>query len=116
MRLDKKPTNSARGRRRGVTVAVAGAVILALIVLPAVALLAVGVLHNVTSQLNRVVSGKSDAAFSPQLTLSDLGAWQGTQRLNILLLGIDQRPNEDPNTTRTDTMIVLTLDPTTKTA
>jgi LCP family protein required for cell wall assembly len=28
---------------------------------------------------------------------------------NVLLLGIDQRPNDDPNTTRSDTMIILSL-------
>ncbi len=114
MKLDKRPTNSIRGRRRGAAVAVGGTVVLALIVLPAVALLAMSVLHNITDQLNRVSGG--GGTFLPKLTLSDVGTWQGTERLNILLLGIDQRPDEDPSTTRTDTMIVLTLDPTTRTA
>ena len=37
------------------------------------------------------------------------------QRINVLLLGIDQREGEtDP--ARTDTMLVLTIDPQTKTA
>jgi LCP family protein required for cell wall assembly len=116
MRLDKKPTSSARGRR-GATFAVGGTVVLALIVLPAVALLAIGVLHNITDQLNRVVKGGPNGSMlAPQLTLSDVGTWRGTERLNILLLGIDQRPNENPDTSRTDTMIVLTLDPATRTA
>jgi LCP family protein required for cell wall assembly len=38
--------------------------------------------------------------------------WNGTDRLNILLIGSDQRPNE--NTYNTDTLIVVSIDPTTK--
>ena len=37
--------------------------------------------------------------------------WNGTDRLNILLLGVDQRPNE--GTFNTDTMIVVSIDPAT---
>ncbi|TME31504.1 MAG: hypothetical protein E6I66_07410, partial [Chloroflexi bacterium] len=41
--------------------------------------------------------------------------WTGTERLNVLLLGIDSR--DDASTTKnTDTMIVLSLDPVNKTA
>ncbi|HEX9043899.1 MAG TPA: LCP family protein [Candidatus Limnocylindrales bacterium] len=38
--------------------------------------------------------------------------WNGRDRLNILLVGTDQRPKE--NTFNTDTMIVVSVDPTTK--
>lgn len=38
--------------------------------------------------------------------------WNGTDRLNILLIGADQRPNE--GTFNTDTMIVVSVDPKTK--
>ncbi len=38
-----------------------------------------------------------------------------TQRVNVLFLGVDRRANE-PGPWRTDTMIVLSVDPTTKTA
>jgi LCP family protein required for cell wall assembly len=38
--------------------------------------------------------------------------WDGTQRLNILLIGSDQRPNE--GTYNTDTLIVVSIDPVTK--
>jgi len=38
--------------------------------------------------------------------------WDGTERLNILLIGSDQRPNE--GTYNTDTLIVVSIDPTTK--
>jgi len=42
--------------------------------------------------------------------------WTGTDRINILLLGVDQREDERGQPTRTDTMIVLTIDPKTKSA
>jgi LCP family protein required for cell wall assembly len=41
--------------------------------------------------------------------------WTGTDRLNVLLLGIDTR-DEGATTQNTDTMIVLSLDPVNKTA
>jgi LCP family protein required for cell wall assembly len=39
--------------------------------------------------------------------------WNGKERVNILLLGIDQRVGEKDTCYRTDTMIVFTLDPVT---
>jgi LCP family protein required for cell wall assembly len=41
--------------------------------------------------------------------------WTGTERLNVLLLGIDSR-GDTSTTQNTDTMIVLSLDPVNKTA
>ncbi len=38
--------------------------------------------------------------------------WDGKERLNILLVGADQRPNDD--TFNTDTLIVVSIDPLTK--
>ena len=38
--------------------------------------------------------------------------WDGTERLNILLIGSDQRPNE--GTYNTDTLIVVSIDPATR--
>ena len=54
---------------------------------------------------------------SENVTYDDerLPTWQGTDRINILLMGIDQRQNEGEEFSRTDTMIVLTLDPVTMT-
>ncbi len=40
-------------------------------------------------------------------------AWDGRERVNILLMGIDQRAGESERAYRTDTMIVFTLDPMT---
>lgn len=42
--------------------------------------------------------------------------WTGKERLNVLLLGIDKRDNEDGSPENTDTMIVLSLDPLNRTA
>lgn len=40
--------------------------------------------------------------------------WTGTERVNIALLGVDSRPGEGPP--RADTMMILSIDPQTKTA
>ena len=48
--------------------------------------------------------------------LSDLNMphpWNGKQRVNVLVMGIDQRVGEKDTAFRTDTMIILTLDPVT---
>jgi LCP family protein required for cell wall assembly len=44
----------------------------------------------------------------------NLPTWKGTERVNILLLGLDQRPDERGQPTRSDTMIVVSIDPSTK--
>lgn len=46
---------------------------------------------------------------------ADLPQWTGVERINILLLGIDEREVET-GPWRTDTMILLTIDPATKSA
>jgi LCP family protein required for cell wall assembly len=42
--------------------------------------------------------------------------WQGTDRINILLLGIDKRDDEPIEGTRSDTMILASIDPVSKSA
>ncbi|MGI9149512.1 MAG: LCP family protein [Chloroflexota bacterium] len=42
--------------------------------------------------------------------------WQGTDRINILLLGIDKRDDEPIAGTRSDTMMLASIDPVTKSA
>jgi polyisoprenyl-teichoic acid--peptidoglycan teichoic acid transferase len=42
-------------------------------------------------------------------------AWTGSDRLNVLVLGVDTRDG-DPSTQNTDTMIVISLDPVNQTA
>jgi polyisoprenyl-teichoic acid--peptidoglycan teichoic acid transferase len=48
------------------------------------------------------------SAFPPP---SAAAGWDGKSRLNILLIGVDQRPNE--GTFNTDTLLVVSVDPTT---
>jgi len=57
----------------------------------------------------RAAAGPSQAALTPP------PAWSGTERLNVLVLGIDSRGPTDADL-NTDTMIVLTLDPLNRTA
>ncbi|TAK23141.1 MAG: LytR family transcriptional regulator [Chloroflexota bacterium] len=45
-----------------------------------------------------------------------LPIWDGKDRVTILLLGIDQRPDQRGHPTRSDTMILLTMDPLNLTA
>ncbi len=42
--------------------------------------------------------------------------WDGTSRVNVLIMGLDYRDWEAGETPRTDTMMILTLDPLNKTA
>lgn len=95
-------------------------VLLAGIVLPTLAVLAISIISSITGQSNPIDNiipnaGGNTNTTAPALSLPTLGAWKGTDRINILLLGIDSRPKEDPKTARTDTIILVTLDPATKT-
>jgi hypothetical protein len=42
--------------------------------------------------------------------------WQGTDRINILLLGIDKRDDEPIEGTRSDTIMLASIDPVSKSA
>lgn len=52
----------------------------------------------------------------PEVPEEVLPTWDGKDRLTILLLGIDQREDEKDLPTRSDTMILLTVDPLNLTA
>lgn len=92
--------------------AVAG---LALLVLAAVAVVLARVAAPAAQRLREQTTAVAGTA-APPISLSDLGGWRGVERVTILVLGIDQRPGEDPGSTRTDTMILFTVDPKNKTA
>jgi len=54
-------------------------------------------------------SNPSDVSYEPG---QPLPRWEGTERVNVLVMGIDQREHEE-GPWRTDTMLVLTIDPVT---
>lgn len=53
--------------------------------------------------------GPSEVGYEPG---KPLPRWEGTERVNVLVMGIDQREHEQ-GPWRTDTMLVLTIDPVT---
>jgi LCP family protein required for cell wall assembly len=63
--------------------------------------------------INSGADGAEPGTPTPDLTSPDL-TWKGKERVNVLVMGIDQRPGEQ-GAFRTDTMLVLTLDPVTRT-
>lgn len=107
--------NSSR-KRRPIGFLVLIVVGVALLVLPAVGFVALRVAGDLTQRLNQMANGAANATPLPPLSLPEIGLWQGKDRITVLLLGIDMRPGEDPNTTRTDTMMLLTLDPQSRSA
>ncbi len=56
------------------------------------------------------------ATFPPPTTPPELliAPWDGTERFTILLLGLDKRPYERGTAFRTDSMILVSLDPATR--
>lgn len=105
--------SSPRRRRRLNLFAVLIVVGVALLVLPVAGLLALRVASDLTRRMEQVVNGGESA---PPLILPEIGVWQGNERITVLLLGIDQRPGEDPDSARTDAIMLLTLDPLERTA
>ena len=65
-----------------------------------------------TSGLPPVVTAQPGVA---PIVPQELPRWSGYERLNVLLLGVDEREGQE-GPWRTDTMIVLTLDPATMSA
>ncbi len=51
---------------------------------------------------------------APTIDIGNARVWQGTERVTVLLLGSDARPNEAGLRTRTDTIMLLMVDPSTK--
>jgi LCP family protein required for cell wall assembly len=64
-----------------------------------------GAVGSADGSLN-IPTGQVGTPLPPQ---AQLPQWNGTDRLNILLLGVDQRPGE--GVFNTDTMIVVSIDP-----
>ncbi len=81
-----------------------------------VSLLVVGIIATffVITRLNSFVSGISVPRIDPSGILINNSNLSG--RRNILLLGLDYRPNDTENGTRSDTMILVSVEPGSKTA
>lgn len=56
-----------------------------------------------------------DGVVTAEPTLQPIEEWQGTERVNILLMGIDRRPGE-AFVSRTDSIMVISIDPESDTA
>ena len=53
---------------------------------------------------------------NPEFEAEELVGWQGTDRVTVLVMGTDTRPSEQGYRTRTDTLILMSVDPVTKRA
>jgi polyisoprenyl-teichoic acid--peptidoglycan teichoic acid transferase len=65
------------------------------------------------------VNGQRGSADGQQFTLDDgrsitLAPWNGTSRFTVLVVGLDRRPGETGLAYRTDTMMLVSLDPQSK--
>jgi LCP family protein required for cell wall assembly len=60
----------------------------------------------------QVIEGATAIAATPQAVI---GEWEGSDRVNILLMGIDRRPGE-AFVSRTDSMMVISINPETDSA
>ncbi len=105
--LSNFPPNKPK-RPNGLLVIIA--LVAAVVVFPGVGLIALNAIQRLIEQ----VSPRNSSA--APLVVDQLAKWEGQERITVLVLGIDQRPNEDPSIARTDTMILLTLDPQTQSA
>lgn len=71
--------------------------------------------NNQSPQPNGQPAPSGTTTALPQINFDPNAQWAGKDRLNFLLLGIDQRAGDDPNKTRSDTMIIVSIDPAKKT-
>jgi LCP family protein required for cell wall assembly len=106
-----RPTPPSLRRRARWPVVVIIVIVAAALVLPTAGLTA---LQAIFQRLQRSTA-QSDPAL-PLLDLPAIGTWQGQERINVLLIGIDQRAGELPATARADMLMLLTLDPIARTA
>ena len=124
--MKAKPVNTVRRWPRRAVIALIVGAVFTLVVIPvaALTLLARG---NGTNQPDRILTlyynqngtptptappPTARPVVTPTATLSPLE----TRRMNVLLMGLDQRPSENAAYAATDTMIVFTIDPISHTA
>lgn len=73
---------------------------------------------GVWGALEKLNPGENDTLFPsvPPDKVVEIPKWEGKERVNILLLGVDARDAQPGETARSDSMMVASLDPTTKKA
>ncbi len=83
-------------------------------------LVAAPFLYKINQTLTQIAAGASPSTIvepsttgEPPQTVPDLPTWDGKDRLNFLLVGVDRR--EADEIPRTDTIILVTVDPESKT-
>ena len=109
---------STRGTRGSSSIAqilfTAGLIVLFLIIAGAAGMLVFGQVYDFTFASDILPNFTIEEREEPSKVVYEPGKplprWEGTERINILVMGIDQRENEE-GPWRTDTMMVLTLDP-----
>jgi LCP family protein required for cell wall assembly len=69
---------------------------------------------NVSANALTPMQGDNAPNSSFPIELPDIQAWDGQRRVTILLMGIDKRPGEEGTGFRTDTLILISIDPTTR--
>mgnify|MGYP006288622851 FL=1 len=111
--------HSAQGRNRSLPVIVAGALILILIgIVVGVVFLGFNWFQGDLRRSGVVSAGEDEGEPSEHVDYAFgqlLPIWVGEEQVTVLLLGVDERSQES-GPWRTDTMILMTLDPETKQA
>ncbi len=109
---------SMRGTRGSSSIAqilfTAGLIVLFLIIAGVAGMFVFGQVYDFTFASDILPNFTIKESDEPSEVVYDPGEplprWEGTERVNVLVMGIDQRENEQ-GPWRTDTMMVLTLDP-----
>jgi anionic cell wall polymer biosynthesis LytR-Cps2A-Psr (LCP) family protein len=93
-----------------------GLVILFLTIAGVAGLLVFDKVYEFTSAASEILPGFTTENNEPSKVVYEPGKplprWEGIERVNVLVMGIDQREHEQ-GPWRTDTMLVLTIDPVT---
>jgi LCP family protein required for cell wall assembly len=112
---NQRAVNHARARRSGLPLPILGLIVLAFIA--AMCVSAVSLADVVRSAWGSWLqeSAPSVGGIGVGTEHNEYPRWNGQERVNLLVLGVDQRPGER-GPWRTDTMIVVSVDPASKSA
>lgn len=87
-----------------------------LAVLLAIVILAIYYVYSILSFASNIQNPPQPSTETEQQTEEQIPVWEGTERVNILLLGGDSRGLNPNEKARSDTMIVVSVDPVSKKA